>query len=197
VARSLEVAIDDWGCNLIRLPMSQDRWFGLDPTQRDGGETYRAIIDGLVTAAARRGVYLILDLHWSNAGACGQFIGQHRMPGSGTLLFWQDVARAMTTILRADGLYNEPHDIDWRSGSMEANWEKLARRAARSDGAAEASPNDGATASVTRNCSDGAGGRGDREHRRHRRLISLRPGGLLEATPSRARTSLRHARLPE
>jgi len=114
VARSLEVAIAEWGCNIVRIPLNQDRWFGRSPTQTDGGETYRAIVDSLVVAAAQRGAYILLDLHWSDLGAWGQFIGQHRMPDPGSLLFWQDLGQRYANhpaVLM--GVYNEPHDISW------------------------------------------------------------------------------------
>lgn len=114
VERSLEVAVDGWGCNIVRIPLSQDRWFGRSPTQRDGGEAYRQIVDNLVIAAARRGAYVLLDLHWSNAGVWGRFIGQHRMPDPGSLLFWQDLGQRYANhpaVLL--GLYNEPHSVTW------------------------------------------------------------------------------------
>jgi len=114
VARSLAVAVDNWGCNIVRIPLSQDRWFGRSPTQNDSGKAYRAIVDSLVVAAARRGAYILLDLHWSDAGVWGQFIGQHNMPDPGSLLFWQDLGRRYANhpaVLM--GLYNEPHDITW------------------------------------------------------------------------------------
>lgn len=114
VARSVEVAIDDWGCNIVRIPLNQDRWFGRSPTQTDDGQTYRAIVDGLVVAAAQRGAYILLELHWNDAGAWGQFIGQHRMPDPGSLLFWRDLGQRYANhpaVLM--GLYNEPHDTSW------------------------------------------------------------------------------------
>ncbi len=114
VARSLAVAIDKWGCNIVRIPLSQDRWFGRSPTQSDDGAIYRGIVDDLVVAAARRGAYILLELHWNNAGVWGEFIGQHRMPDPGSLLFWQDLGQRYANhpaVLM--GLYNEPHGISW------------------------------------------------------------------------------------
>lgn len=133
VARSLAIAIDEWRCNIVRIPLSQDRWFGRSPTQNDGGKAYRAIVDSLVVAAARRGAYILLDLHWSDADAWGQCIGQHKMPDLGSLLFWQDLGRRYANhpaVLM--GLYNEPHDISWdvwlKGGEIE---EEVGRREKR------------------------------------------------------------------
>src|SRR5579862_3561302 len=41
---SVNTAIRDWHVNLIRLPLSQDRWFGKAPEQTDGGQAYRALV---------------------------------------------------------------------------------------------------------------------------------------------------------
>ena len=114
VQRSLGVAIDNWGCNIIRLPLSQDRWFGRAPTQRDGGARYRAIVDAMVAGAAERGAYVLLDLHWSDAGLWGEYIGQHSMPDTGSLLFWRAVGQRYANHPAVlFGLYNEPHDVSW------------------------------------------------------------------------------------
>ena len=44
VSESLRVAIDDWGANVLRLPLSQDRWFGR--TREPQGRRCRVPRDG-------------------------------------------------------------------------------------------------------------------------------------------------------
>ncbi len=85
IVESVRVAIDDWHVNLIRLPLSQDRWFGKAPEQNDEGRNYRALVDDIVKLCASRGVYIMLELHWSNAGVWGEQIGQHSMPDEHSL----------------------------------------------------------------------------------------------------------------
>ncbi|MCK4376136.1 MAG: cellulase family glycosylhydrolase [Candidatus Brocadiae bacterium] len=114
VLESMAVAIDDWGSNVIRVPLSQDRWFGRSPTQSDGGARYREIVDAMVVGTAQRGAYIILELHWNNAGVWGENIGQHHMPDEGSKLFWQDLGQRYgnhPAVLM--GLYNEPHRESW------------------------------------------------------------------------------------
>ncbi len=41
ILETVRVAIDDWNCNIIRLPLTQDRWFGKAPEQKDEGKAYR------------------------------------------------------------------------------------------------------------------------------------------------------------
>ena len=76
----MKTAITDWHVNVIRLPLAQDRWFGKAREQKDGGEAYRKLVDTVVELCARAGCYVILDLHWSDAGEWGKQIGQHVMP---------------------------------------------------------------------------------------------------------------------
>ncbi len=109
---SVKFACDDWHANIIRLPVSQDRWFGKMPEQNDenNAEKYRARVDEIIDAVAERGKYLLLDLHWSDLGLWNGKSGQHMMPDAHSLLFWQNAAaryRNHPNVLF--GLYNEPH----------------------------------------------------------------------------------------
>jgi hypothetical protein len=111
---SLAVSVDDWGANIIRLPLSQDRWFGRTKERQDAGAGYRKTVRDFVDKAAAKNCYVILDLHWSGAGVPGQHNAQHKMPDDGSIDFWASVAADYANhpaILF--GLYNEPHDISW------------------------------------------------------------------------------------
>src|SRR5471030_1676005 len=44
ILQTVNVAIRDWHVNIIRLPLSQDRWFGKAPEQKDGGMAYRDLV---------------------------------------------------------------------------------------------------------------------------------------------------------
>ena len=116
LAKSLRVAIKDWKAKLIRVPLSQDRWFGKagGTPPGDDGTAYRTVVDGLVRQIATSNAYVLLDLHWSNGGRWGQNIGQHSMPDDNSVLFWKDIASryANNSAVLFD-LYNEPHDVSW------------------------------------------------------------------------------------
>src|SRR5262249_14368903 len=111
---TVKTAIRDWHVNHIRLPLAQDRWFGKAPEQKDDGKAYRALVGQVVDTCAAQGCYVILDLHWSDAGEWGKQIGQHVMPDQNSVAFWQDLA---TTYKNHPAvifdLYNEPHDVSW------------------------------------------------------------------------------------
>ena len=114
INQSVQVAIEQWRANIIRLPLSQDRWFGHASGQSDGGARYREIVAEAVRAASARSAYVLLDLHWSNAGVWGKHIAQHKMPDTNSVTFWKAVAEtyANDPAVLFD-LYNEPHDVSW------------------------------------------------------------------------------------
>ena len=128
--QSLGVAIDDWGVNVIRLPLSQDRWFGHGKEKKDGGAAYRKTVREFVGQAAGRRCYVILDLHWSNTGTWGENIGQHNMPDDKSAEFWGQLAAAFANhpAVLFD-LYNEPHGVSWevwRNGGKVVETDKKA-----------------------------------------------------------------------
>lgn len=114
ILRTVEVAVKDWHANLIRLPLTQDRWFGKAPEQQDGGAGYRALVGQIVEFCSANHAYVVLDLHWSNAGEWGKNIGQHNLPDQNSVTFWKDAATAFRDhpAVLFD-LYNEPSHVTW------------------------------------------------------------------------------------
>ena len=114
ILTTVKTAIRDWHVNHVRLPLAQDRWFGKAPEQKDEGKAYRALVKEIVDACASQGVYIILDLHWSDTGEWGKNIGQHSMPDENSLAFWKDIAPVYANHPAVIyDLYNEPHDVPW------------------------------------------------------------------------------------
>jgi uncharacterized protein YceK len=111
---TVKTGIYDWHANIIRLPLSQDRWFGKAPEQKDGGRSYRELVRQVVDTCATNKCYIILDLHWSDCAEWGTNIGQHSMPDLNSVAFWKDFAPvyANNPAVLFD-LYNEPHDVSW------------------------------------------------------------------------------------
>jgi hypothetical protein len=114
ILQTVNVAIRDWHVNIIRLPLTQDRWFGKAPEQKDGGNAYRTLVNQIVMECATQHCYIILDLHWSDCNEWGTNIGQHSMPDLNSIAFWKDFAPvyANNPAVLFD-LYNEPHDVSW------------------------------------------------------------------------------------
>jgi aryl-phospho-beta-D-glucosidase BglC (GH1 family) len=132
VLESTREAIDNWKAKAIRLPLSQDRWFGKEPGQSDAGGSYRELVTQVVSLASRKGAYVILDLHWSNAGVWGRNLSQHEMPDENSIEFWKDAAArwANHPAVLFD-LYNEPHDVTWevwRNGGVVEETDRKERK---------------------------------------------------------------------
>lgn len=121
---TLEAALGPWHARVIRLPLSQDTWFGYfqggHSTERR--DAYRQLVDRVVRTIADKDAYVLLDLHWSDGGVWGQNVGQHALPDDHSLRFWEDVAgRFANNPAVFFDLYNEPHDVSWelwRNGGM-------------------------------------------------------------------------------
>ena len=111
---TLRVASEDWKSNIVRIPLSQDRWFGKTAEQKDEGKAYRDLVKKAVDWTTSHGTYVLLDLHWNNAGEWGKNIGQHNMPDRYSVDFWKSCAKEYKNkpgVLF--DLYNETHDITW------------------------------------------------------------------------------------
>src|ERR1017187_1062124 len=114
ILKTVNKAIHDWQVNIIRLPLSQDRWFGHGPEQTNGFQAYRTLVDEVVQICATNKCYIILDLHWSDCNEWGTNIGQHSMPDLNSVAFWKDFApRYANHPAVLYDLYNEPHDVSW------------------------------------------------------------------------------------
>ncbi|HEY4330388.1 MAG TPA: glycoside hydrolase family 5 protein [Phycisphaerae bacterium] len=114
ILKTVQVAIDDWKCNCLRLPLTQDRWFGKANEQNGDAKPYRDLVEQVVKLCESKGCYVILDLHWNDLNEWGKWIGQHSMPDDNSVAFWKDFAKlyANRPAVIFD-LYNEPHDVSW------------------------------------------------------------------------------------
>lgn len=114
--KSLVVAIDEWKANCVRVPMNETFWYGKSPYQNDGGKAYRDRIDTMITLAANRGAYIVIDLH------------RYRAPKQEHANFWKEfAARYQNHPAVLFDLFNEPHGIDWevwRDGGFVGTKEK-------------------------------------------------------------------------
>lgn len=102
VMKSALVAVEDWKANAIRLPVKEEYWFGRAAGQKDGGASYRQLVDNVVTLVANRGAYVVLDLH------------RFRAPKAEHVEFWKEAAavyRNHPAVLF--DLFNEPHGVSW------------------------------------------------------------------------------------
>jgi len=115
--------ISNWKCNVLRIPLSQDRWFFYPVS-------YRTLIDNLVNYCSSQNCYVILDLHWSGTASTasnpvtgagwGTASAQQEMADANAVTFWSNVAAryANNPAVMFD-LYNEPYGVSasvWLNG---------------------------------------------------------------------------------
>jgi len=107
-------AMKSWAINVVRVPLNEDCWLGINAPLGRGGEPYRSIVKRYVHALVAAGLYVILDLHWTAPGTV-KATGQEPMPDHDHAPeFWRSVA----STFKGDhalifDLFNEPFGVDW------------------------------------------------------------------------------------
>lgn len=110
----MDAIVAGWGANIVRVPFNQD--WALNRPGYDA-EPYLGAIDSLVSMAARRGAYTLLDLQWldattrrgSNSDGTPNFVPP--LPNQDSLSLWRQLARRYRDepAVLFD-IFNEPHD---------------------------------------------------------------------------------------
>lgn len=114
--------IVSWGCNVIRVPLNEDFWLGINPTRSPA--TYQAGIIQFVHDLRAAGLYVILDLHWNGPAAVPALSQQPMADQDHSPAFWTSVAQTFAYDL---GIifecYNEP--FFYYITSTENEWQVL------------------------------------------------------------------------
>jgi len=110
----MDVLVNIWGANIVRLPFNQD--WALSRPGYDA-EPYLTDLDAVISMAARRGAYTCLDLQWLDAATRRGSTDRGKpnfvapLPNQDSLLLWQQLAaryRDEPAVLY--DIFNEPHD---------------------------------------------------------------------------------------
>jgi hypothetical protein len=103
-------AIQKWHANVVRVPLNEDCWLGLNGINPAyGGAAYRAAIINFVQRLSSSGMYVIVDLHWSAPGNAVALSQQPMADKDHSPSFWGSVARQFAGDLNVVfDLYNEP-----------------------------------------------------------------------------------------
>ena len=124
-------AMRAWNINVIRLPLNEDCWLGINGVQV-GGVAYRSAIEAEVSAAHAAGLFVIVDLHWTAPGSQRALAQNPEPDADHSPAFWTSVA---STFASDPGvifdLFNEPYDywgtdIDpwngWLNGDVQTQY---------------------------------------------------------------------------
>jgi len=104
-------AILSWNANIVRVPLNEDCWLGINGVlPAYGGTNYQVAIQQFVNLLNSNGIVVILDLHWTAPGNTPA-TGQLPMPDTDhSITFWQQVAQAYATnSMVIFDLFNEPY----------------------------------------------------------------------------------------
>ena len=97
VMEVLDIALEEWGSNAIRLGVTPELWFG------PNSESYRATADELIEKVAAAGKYVILDNH------------SFYLPDDNDIEFWQDAATRYKNHPNVIfEVFNEPAGCTWQ-----------------------------------------------------------------------------------
>jgi endoglucanase len=115
-------AMRAWHVNVVRVPLNEDCWLGINGVTV-GGSAYRTAIANEVGVAHQAGMYVILDLHWSAPGS-QLALSQNPFPDEDhSPAFWSSVA---STFKNDPGvifdLFNEPFDYWVTNPDHWAGW---------------------------------------------------------------------------
>jgi len=109
-------AIAAWHVNVVRLPLNEDCWLGINgfPSGGYSAAQYRQALKAYVGLLHAHGLYAILELHWSAPGAFPANWQEGMPDADHSPTFWSQVANAYqndpATIF---DLFNEPVGVDW------------------------------------------------------------------------------------
>lgn len=97
VDSALKIALEDWGSNAIRYPITPRLWFGANK------DAYRALADHVIEEVSAAGKYVILDNH------------SFYLPDDDDIKLWQDAAeRYKDHPYVIFELFNEPAACTWQ-----------------------------------------------------------------------------------
>ncbi len=88
-------AMASWNINVVRIPLNEDTWLGVNDCTKGGGTAteLQGHVQQAVQKANAAGLYVVLDLHWTAPNSFGCPQGQGAMPDAdNSVAFWQSVA---------------------------------------------------------------------------------------------------------
>ena len=123
-----------WDINIVRVPLNEDCWLGIngEPANGKTAAQYQTDIVNWVNLLNQNGLIVILDLHWNNSGT-NQSLAQEPMPDlDHAPAFWTSVANTFKSNSSVIfDLYNEPYPgfnngsttgwSCWKNGSTAAS----------------------------------------------------------------------------
>jgi hypothetical protein len=95
ISQASVTALTSWKINTVRLPLNEDCWMGINGFPMSGtAAAYRASVLNYVNLLRSNGLYVILELHMTGAGAAPSTQIDYMPDASHASTFWAGVATA-------------------------------------------------------------------------------------------------------
>lgn len=66
---SINVMKTQWNANVVRIPLNEDCWLGINGVQQQySGQFYKSQVGDYIRRIISHGMYVIIDLHWTQNG---------------------------------------------------------------------------------------------------------------------------------
>jgi hypothetical protein len=100
-----------WRANTVRIGLNEDCWLGINSVdERYGGGNYQRAVRDLVERFRARGIYVILEVHWSAPGVNRAERQQPMLDADHGADFWRSVAATFASDLGVVfDVFNEPY----------------------------------------------------------------------------------------
>jgi hypothetical protein len=99
-----------WHINTVRLPLNESCWLGINGATDVGGDFYQTLIQEYVDRLHARGIYVVLDLHWTAAGTALAKDQRAMADADHAIDLWKSVAgRFKNDPMVLFDLFNEPY----------------------------------------------------------------------------------------
>jgi hypothetical protein len=107
-------AMKAWAIDVVRVPLNEDCWLGVNAPTGYGGARYRQVVERYVHALEAAHLFVILDLHWAAPGAMKADKQLPMADRDHAPAFWRSVASTFKGDQKLIfDLFNEPFGIDW------------------------------------------------------------------------------------
>ena len=132
-------ALQTWHVNAVRLPLNESCWLAIAGATDVGGDFYQTLIQDYVQRLHARGIYVIVDLHWTAHGTALATNQQAMADADHAIDLWKSVAAFFKDdpMIIFD-LFNEPFlDLAgasdpwgcWRDGCAVQGWQAVGMQA--------------------------------------------------------------------
>jgi Cellulase (glycosyl hydrolase family 5) len=113
-SKAMIAAMKSWDIDVVRVPLNEGCWLGVNAPARYSGASYRAAITAYVHRLTAAHLFVILDLQWASPGSTESNVLLPMADAQHAPSFWSSVATTFKSNHEVlFDLFNEPFGISW------------------------------------------------------------------------------------